>query len=137
MITAKNYTEVTMDDFVTGLFASLADLGFQSISMKTSIFYRAAQKAFEKFRNDAVAAGLPLDFEIEVEPFRRDCRPLRAGITRAVQRDLISLDNPVFMTIRLKIDEGEGTDYLQRVPGKPQWYRDAADAFVSTFRCLV
>lgn len=134
MTVALEYSEVTMDDFVTGLFAALADMGFQSISLKTSLFYRSAQQAFEGFREAASAAGLPVDFDIEVDRYRHDCRPLRAGITRAVQRDLISLDNPVFLTIRLKIAEGEGQEYLESVPGEQGWYRDAAQRFVDAFR---
>lgn len=128
------YREVTMDDFLTGLFASLAASKISTVSMRSTTFYRAAERAYQVFKESAAKEHMPLDFVVRVRKMYQDSPELRQGIARAVQRDVIGLDNPVYMKIRLRISPEDAPAYLATVPGKRDWYAAAAAEFIDVYR---
>lgn len=123
---------ISIDDFMTGFLAVLAGRGFKSVSIR-STFYEAIQKAYQEFDQVAAGAGCEVDFVVKNHPVHGDSPAVRRAITHAVQRDLISLDNPVYMDMRLKIDPSYADHYLDSLPGDRSWYEAMTDTFLRTY----
>jgi len=123
---------ISVDDFMTGLLAALAGRGLKAVSIR-DIFYKSIEKAFQQFESEATAGGFEVDFVVKAHPVHGDSPTVRMAITHAVQRDLVSLDNPVYLDMRLKIGRSFADDYLQSLPGSPDWYIDAASTFLTEF----
>jgi len=130
-IASRQY--VTLDDFMTGLLASLAVEGITKISIRGTAFYAATEAAFKQMRDDSVRHNLTLRFRVSRNAVYGDSADVREGITKAVQRDLISLDNPVYLDMTLKVTADDGPAYLQSLPGGPDAYREAAVAFLAAY----
>lgn len=124
---------VTLDDFMTGLLAGLAVEGIKRISIRGSAFYAATEAAYRKMREGIPDRDLYLRFRMSRSPVYGDSAEIRAGITKAVQRDLISLDNPVYLDMTLKVTADDGPAYLDSLPGGPELYREAARAFLDAY----
>lgn len=125
-------TTISIDDFMTGLVASLAQRGIRSVSIRDA-FYASMREAFEEFQGVAEASGYEVDFVINTHPVHGDSPTLRQAITQAVQRDLVSLDNPVYLDMRMKISRDYADEYLADLPGGPDLYAAMTTRFLKTF----
>ena len=76
---------------------------------------------------------LRLKFWITLNRVYGDSADVREGITRAVQRDLVSLDNPVYLNMRLRVDEDNSESYLRELPGGPDVYHQVARVFLEQY----
>ena len=126
-------SDLTLDDFMTGLIAGLAELDIEVVSIRGNSFYRAVVEAFNAFEAKAVEAHVRPRFWLTLNRVYGDSPDVRDALTRAVQRDLVSLDNPEYQDMRLKINASEAEMYLDHLPGNPDLYVDAARAFRSTY----
>ena len=121
--------DLTLDDFMTGLLAGLAAEGVSVVSIRGTTFYTAVEQAFRDLESRQDEEGVRLRFWISLNRIHGDSADVREGITKAVQRDLISLDNPVYLDMRLKIAKEDADAYLDDLPGSRELYRDLARAF--------
>lgn len=126
-------TSLTLDDFFTGLIAGLASLGVRVISIRGELFHEAIENVFRELQNEAVNERLRLKFTIARNPIHGDSPDVREALVKAVQRDIVSLDNPTYQDMRLKIGRNEAEDYLARVPGSPALYLHLAEAFLDRY----
>ena len=124
---------ISLDDFMTGLIAGLAAEGVQAISIRDAEFYAAVDAAFRRLESISDERGLRLKFWITLNRVYGDSADVRVGITRAVQRDLVSLDNPVYVNMRLRVDESDSESYLRQLPGGPGVYRELTRAFLDHY----
>lgn len=123
---------ISIDDFMTGFLSSLVADGVDRVSIR-SVFYDAIQEAYADFAREAGDAGCEVDFVVNRHPVHGDSPTVRMAITDAVQRDLISLDNPVYMDMRIKITPEYADRYLESLPGRPAWYRTMTRAFLTRY----
>ncbi len=123
---------ISIDDFMTGFLAGLAERQIKSVSLRGA-FYEALREAFRGFREKATGNGHEIDFTVNTHPVHGDSPMVRMAITQAVQRDLISLDNPIYLDMRLKISPLYADDYMQTLPGGPELYREMTQAFLNEF----
>lgn len=124
---------LTADDFLTGVFSALSLKEWRTISLKQDRFDNALAHVFETLKAVASERGVELRFRIKLHRIHGDSQTIRDAITSAVQRDLISLDNPEFQNVRLKIVKNEAEDYLDSVPGGQELFMQLADEFVSQY----
>lgn len=136
MTMAAGVRDVTLDDFMTGLLAGLATQGVSVVSIRGRQFYSAIAKVFTELRDAQEAQGLDLRFRIRLNPVYGDSADVREAITRAVQRDIISLDNPVYQDMRLKIGQTDADLYLSELPGGKDIYVDLARRFMSSYQAV-
>lgn len=129
-----NAQRVTADDFFTGLFAALALRGTSTVSLRGDRFDRAVEHVFDTFRDRATHLGFNIRFRIRTDRFHNDSAVVRDSITAAAQRDLISLDNPEFQDIRLKISTNEANAILESVPGGETIFAPLAEQFMKEYR---
>lgn len=124
-------TVITADDFMTGLLAALALEGVETLSMRDEDFNQAVADAFTALQTRAAEDGdVRANFTIAVSATYGDSPDVRQAITRSVQRDLVSLDNPEYQKVRLKIDRSTARKYLDKLPGDADLYRAAAQEFL-------
>lgn len=123
---------ITMDDFITGLIAALAGAGVENISMRDAQFIEAVAASYMTLAK-AAPENVTVNFTVAVNDVYGDSPDIRQAITRAVQRDLVSLDNPHYQRMTLKIGRGFADQCLATLPGAPDLYRDAAKEFLTHY----
>ena len=129
--------DLSVDDFVTGLLAGLAGERVNAISLRGSEFYRAVADAFQYVWERAADENLDLRFRIFVDKVYGDSPVVRDAISGAVQRDLVSLDNPEYLDMRLKISPDEARLLLDSLPGRAGFFVEVARHFVSEYPWMV
>lgn len=126
-------TRISLNDFMTGFLAALAARHVSVVSIRDAEFYAAVVQTFNELARMAESRGLRLRFWLTQDVTHGDAPEVREGIAKAAQRDLVSLDNPTFTQMRLKITEADARRYLDRVPGDAEMYLGLADVFMSSF----
>lgn len=125
--------EASVDDFTTGLIAALAESGISVVNIRGRVFYEAVVVAFNEFKQRAISANVEPRFALRVNRVYGDSPAVRDALTRAVQRDLISLDNPEYVDMRLKLSKKDAAPYLTKLPGTPELYRASAAKFLASY----
>jgi hypothetical protein len=128
-------TRVTADDFFTGLFAALTLKGPPVISGRGRRLDKALALTFEEFRKLAAAENLDVQFRIRLHPFHQDSITVKNEICHAAQQNLISLDNPEYQEIRLKLTKDEAEEILATFPTK-ELFLTTADKFLDSYETV-
>lgn len=126
-------SRLTLNDFMTGFLAALAARKVSVVSIRGTEFYAAVVQTFEALEDRAADLNLNLKFWLTQDTTHGDAPEVREGITKAVQRDLISLDNPTYTQMRLKISQDDAQRYLTRVPGGSDVFLELADVFMDAY----
>lgn len=121
---------VTADNFVTGIFGVLAKRGYTKVSIRTDMLDEAMAKAFTRLAERAKASDLDLRFRVNRDLYGTS-PVIRTAISRAAQRDLISLDNPEYQDIRFTAN-ARSLD-LDHLPGGSAMYKELADVFIASY----
>lgn len=129
--------DVSVDDFITGLLAGFAESNVSSLSIRGAEFHRAVADAFLALNASAVQKNLDIRFRVFLDPVYGDSPVVRDAISSAVQRDLVSLDNPEYQDMRLKIGHEEAVLLLKRLPGGRDLYVDLAENFLKSYPWVV
>jgi hypothetical protein len=124
---------LTAEDFFSGLFAALELQGWRKFSIRNERFDRALAFVFQKLTKESRNSGLKVGFRIQLHPIHGDSVTVRDAIAHAAQRDLISLDNPEFQDIQLKLDDTDARAILQSVPGKKALFFPLAREFAQHY----
>jgi hypothetical protein len=125
--------KLSADDFFTGLLAALRLKGHTSISIRGDRFDQALAAVFQALQDAAPAQDLDIRFRIRLHPVHGDSSTVRDSLYQAVQRNLISLDNPEYQDIRLKLTPAEAHAVLLELPGGDKFYADLADRFLEQY----
>jgi len=122
-----------MPDFMTGILAALAVNRVPVLSLRRSRLDQAFDRLNQDIKAAADSAGLELKFRIRLHPIHQDSTLLQQALYEAAQRDLVSLDNPEFQRVRLKIGADEAQTYLADLPGSRDMYLQLADRLMSYY----
>lgn len=125
--------DVTIDDFITGLIAAFATRHVAAISIRSPEFYRAIATLYDKLEELASQKNLDLRFVVSLDPVYDDSPIVRDAISAAVQRDLVSLDNPEYQDMRLRVRPREAQLFLDRLPLHGSIFEDLADTFLALY----
>ena len=122
---------ITLDDFMTGLLSGLAAEGIHVVTITDTDFYEAVVAVFGDLEQWAADQGnVDVRFWLMVDELHGDSPDIRDSITSAQQRRLISLDNPTFENMRMKLSTPqEAAPYLESLPGGPDLYLRLAARF--------
>lgn len=129
--------DLSMDEFMTGLLAAAAARGVETISIRGEAFYSAIESAYQQLESEAYTRDLNIRFFVMLDPVYGDSPIVRDAISGAVQRDLVSLDNPEYQDMRLKIGLDEAAVLLDRLPGGAELFGAIASAFLSEYPWVV
>lgn len=128
---------LTIDDFFTGLLAGLAEAGVSSISLRGAEFYKSVERAYHQLVIEAPKYNTRVRFRIMLDPAYEDSAIVRRAISTAVQGNLVSLDNPEYQDMTLKISTQLSTALFADLPGGPSLYKDLAKAFLASYPFVV
>jgi hypothetical protein len=123
-----------MPDFMTGILAALAVNSVPILSLRRSRLDQAFARLNQDIKAAAEEAGLDLKFRIRLHPIHQDSTLIQQALYEAAQRDLVSLDNPEFQKVRLKISQDEAQTYLTGLPGSRAMYLQLADRLMCYYR---
>lgn len=127
---------MTLNDFMTGFLAGLAANDVHVVSIRGASFYSAMVDVFQELERKADSRNLHLRFWLTQDEIHQDAPEIREGIAKAVQRDLISLDNPAFQDMRLKISRTEAQRFLDTVPGGAELFIELAKSFTQSYKAF-
>lgn len=133
-MTAFTRNRISADDFFTGFFAELAIKHCKTVSRRGQEFDRALAETFTEFQKRAAQMDIDLGFRIRLDPIHGDSVAVRDGIAGAARRDLVSLDNPIYQNIRLKLSEEEGHKLLANLPGGEELFPDLIESFLDRYQ---
>ena len=124
---------LTSDDFFTGLFSALALKGCRTLTIRSQRFDRAIAGIVDALMTRAPAQGIDVRFRVRLHPVHGDSETIRDSITLAAQRDLISLDNPEYQDVRLKVTPEDANAFLAQLPGGVELFGQIADEFLHSY----
>jgi hypothetical protein len=125
--------KLTSEDFLTGLLAELAHRNWKTISIRGDRFDRASAAAYDCLQKIAEDNDLDLRFQVLPDPRYGDSGTLRDAVARLAQWDLVSLDNPEYQDIRLKISRSFADTLFEQLKLDREVYRKVADQFESAY----
>lgn len=124
--------DLTLDQFMSGLLAGLALEGQRVVSIKGEAFYERVVNVFRLLESRKEHYGLETTFWIAQHRFHGDSPAVRQAISGAVKSHLVSLDNPEYQDMRLRITPEQARVLLKRIPGGEQLYRELAREFLES-----
>jgi hypothetical protein len=112
-----------LSDLLTGLLAGLALRKITALSIRSNQFDQALARLVDQdVRPEAERLGFVVKFRVRPHEIHGDSTAVQRALYEAAQRDLISLDNPEFQDIRLKIGPAEAPSYFEGLPGSQEMY---------------
>lgn len=124
-----------LSDLLTGLLAGLALQKISALSIRRNQFDQALARLVEQdLGGEATRHGLALKFRVRPHEIHGDSSAVQRALYEAAQRDLISLDNPEFQDIRLKIGPDEARSYFDGLPGGPDMYESLSSKLLQYYR---
>jgi capsid protein len=126
-------SRLSADDFFTGFFAALTMKRCKTVSRQGQTFDSALADTFDTFQKHAKELDIDLGFRIRLNPIHHDSVVVRDGIAGAARRDLVSLDNPIYQNIRLKLSEEEARKLLERLPGGQELFAGLVEQFFDVY----
>ena len=131
---ADEITPLYLSDLLTGLLAALAMKDVPALSMRDTRLDRALVRLSDDLKIEAVREGLSLRFRLRTHPVHGDSTQIQHALWEAAQRELVSLDNPEFQNVRLKITSEDAPRYLSKLPGSATMYQRLADKLIGYYR---
>lgn len=126
-------TPLTSEQFLAGILAVLAQRDWSGISMRGDRFDRASAAAYSCLEDIADSYGVKPRFYVVQDPAYGESPVIRDAITHLAQWDIVSLDNPEYQDVRLKMSPGYAQAVLSRLDLNPDLFAKLADTFVSTY----
>lgn len=126
-------TQVSAESFFSGLLAALALHGRRSVSITSRRFDAVVASVADELEKMADEYGLEVAFTVRPDPIHGTSSTVRECLSAAVQADLISLDNPEYQDMRIKISEKGATEMLDWLPGGEALYSQLAERFLHEY----
>jgi hypothetical protein len=123
-----------LSDLMTGIIAALALREVRALSIRNNVFDTALARVVAELDRDASTLGVTLKFRVRRHDMHGDSMAVQQALYEAAQRDLISLDNPEFQDIRLKITPNEARSYFDGLPGTREMYEELGGKLLKYYR---
>ena len=124
-----------LSDLITGLIAGLALNKITALSIRNNQFDQAlARLVDEDLKREAGERGFVLKFRVRPHEIHGDSTAVQRALYEAAQRDLISLDNPEFQDIRLKIAPNQARAYFEGLPGSADMYEQLSTKLLKYYQ---
>ena len=127
-------TKLSSEDFLVGLFATLARRNWGTLSIGDSRFDRASAEAYKQLAKLANERGVELRFVVTPHPVYGDSTVLRDAMARVGQWDLISFDNPQYRTVRFKMTPARAARIMERFGLDQELFDVVTDRFESAYQ---
>lgn len=105
---------VTADEFVTDLLCSLALHSIDRITLADTMADSRFEEAFADLLGARAELGIDVDFSLAVNPYHGDSSTLRETLYDLRERGIVSINNPSFKTVSIKVDSDDAEHFLSR-----------------------
>jgi hypothetical protein len=122
-------TVVRVDDFVAAMIVGLAQYGYATLDLRAKSLYVAFKEAYRAMKASA-PPEVELRFSIFLDEVHGSSPEVRRSLARAADRGLVSLDNPVYLRMRIAIPRNQAAEYMDTLPGGKAIYAPAVEALV-------
>lgn len=122
-----------IDDFFTGLFSALAARGLSNYTVRGELFDHAVEEVSRRLIDRSKDYGVKIRFRIRTHAVHKDSEVVRDALASAAQRGVISLDNPEFVDMRIKLSRESALKNLKELPGGEHLYEEVADDFLRVY----
>lgn len=122
------------NDFFTGILAGLATHNVSTLSLRSNRLDKAFAQVFKDLQSESGDLNLDLRFRIRLHNIHGDSETVQQGLYEAAQRNIVSLDNPEFQDVRLRITLEDAEAYLAGVPGPADLYKRLAGNLIKYYR---
>lgn len=124
-------SRISANDFFSGLLAELSQVvPGDTLTLRNNRFDEVAGELFEELSKDD---SVTLRFRVLPDPLHGDSETVRTALATAVQRDLISLDNPTFQDMRFKIDRTDARRIVESIDAPEGYFERAARRFYELY----
>ena len=130
---ASTATRLSSEQFLAGIFAALALRHWDRISIRGGRFDRASAAAFEELERIASDYDVRPRFYVVSDTTYADSTVMRDAVARLAQWDLVSLDNPEYQDLRLKMSPSYADTVLTRLGLNRDLFNSLADQFVEAY----
>lgn len=126
-------TKLSSEDFLAGLLAALAKRHLGVLSIRGDRFDRASEAAYLELRSLAPENDIELRFFVKPHSKYGDSTVIRDAVARLAMWDMVSLDNPEYQDVRLKITPTYAETIFERLRVDPAIFDRIATTFVRAY----
>jgi hypothetical protein len=123
-------SDITIDDFMSGMLAELARRGKREIALDTQSFDAGCERAYRRLRDVAPALGFSLRFAVVLHPFHGDSPVVRTALADAGQRGLVGPGDEAYR-LQIHLSDDEARTLLGQMPGGAPLFEGLGAVFLS------
>ena len=112
METTEAVRLVTSEEFVTDLVCQLKLNNVDHLRLSDTFEDKRFARAYQKLVAKQDQLGIAVDFSLETNPYHGDSSTLREALYSLRERRIVSINNPRFKTVEIKVDEDDANYYL-------------------------
>lgn len=121
-------TLITADDFFLAVIADLRLRNVETLAINSDLDQKF-EKAYEEFSKGEKAGDYFTNFSFKTNPAHGDSKQFRETMYAARFNDIISLDNPTFFRLRIKLSEEEAKRFVSAFPQRDLIGKVVSDVF--------
>jgi hypothetical protein len=118
---------VTSDEFVIGLLCELALHDVRQITLADTLTDERFESAYEDLVSRMDELKVCPDFSLTTNPYHGDSSTLRETLYAIRERGVVSINNPSFKTIELKVTESDAQHMLGRSLLPKSFFEDVVE----------
>jgi hypothetical protein len=118
---------VTATEFVTDILCELSLREMGEIRLVDTMEDERFEQAYELLREKRSSLNIALDFSLTTNPYHGDSSTLREAIYGLRERGIVSINNPSFKTVEVKVDRADASYYLKKSSIPPDVISDIVD----------
>ncbi len=118
---------VTSDEFVTGLLCQLALHEVKQLTLADTMTDGRFEAAYEDLLARSEELQVCPDFSLVTNPYHGDSSTLRETLYAIRERGVVSINNPSFKTIELKVTPSDAEHVLRRSLLPKRFFEDVVE----------
>lgn len=103
---------VTSEEFVTDLVCQLKLNAVEELRLVDTLEDKRFARAFQKLEENQDRLHIAVDFSLVTNPYHGDSSTLREALYALRERGIVSINNPSFKTVEIKVDAENAKYYL-------------------------
>ena len=105
---------VTSEEFITDLVCQLKLSDVEQFRLIDTMEDKRFARAFQKLIDNQDQLHIAVDFSLATNPYHGDSSTLREALYSLRERGIVSINNPSFKTVEIKVDVDSANYYLER-----------------------
>jgi len=103
---------VTSEEFVTDLLCELKLHAVEELRLVDTMEDKRFARAFQVLLDNKDRLNIAVDFSLATNPYHGDSSTLREALYSLRERGVVSINNPSFKTVQIRVDDEDADYYL-------------------------